>query len=92
MSQDFIQNRIKNQFQKRKRKLPFLTLGFKIICYQFLQWGELYLNSEFSSFFKSIKKASIFIKNYKNKTNSSRILLNTENEDLLIAFVLFIEI
>ena len=32
-----------------------------------MQWGALYLSFEYDSFFKSIKKASIFIKNYKDK-------------------------
>jgi hypothetical protein len=32
-----------------------------------LQWGALYLSFEYDSFFKSIKKASIFNKNYNDK-------------------------
>ena len=40
---------------------------FTIICHYFLQWGALYLSYKYVSFFKSIKKASIFNKNYKNK-------------------------
>ena len=32
-----------------------------------MQWGALYLSYEYVSFYKSIKKASIFNKNYKDK-------------------------
>lgn len=41
--------------------------GFTIICHYFLQWGASYLSYKYVSFFKSIKKASIFNKNYKDK-------------------------
>lgn len=41
--------------------------GFTIICHCLLQWGALYLSYKYVSFFKSIKKASIFNKNYKDK-------------------------
>ena len=41
--------------------------GFTIICHYFLQWGALYLSFEYDSFFNSIKKASIFNKNYNDK-------------------------
>ena len=40
---------------------------FTIICHYFLQWGALYLSFEYNPGFKSIKKASIFNKNYKYK-------------------------
>ena len=49
--------------------------GFTIICHYFLQWGALYLRSKYSSFFKSIKKASIFIKNYKDKNDQHFLIL-----------------
>ena len=41
--------------------------GFTIICHCLLQWGALYLSYKYVSFFKSIKKASIFNKHYKDK-------------------------
>jgi hypothetical protein len=41
--------------------------GFTIICHYFLQWGALYLSYKYVLFFKSIKKASIFNKNYNDK-------------------------
>jgi len=41
--------------------------NFTIICHCLLQWGALYLSYKYVSFFKSIKKASIFNKNYKDQ-------------------------
>ena len=46
-----------------------------IICQRFLKWGALYLSYEYDSFFKSIKKASIFIKNYKDKNEQHFLIL-----------------